>query len=267
MCEIFLASVRLTKRFSGSALVAIAALVSGFPFTTFAQEKYPARPITLVVGFSPGGSSDIVARKLASRLGPILKQSVVVLNKDDAGSTIANGFVALAKADGYTLLLGGASGMVMAPLVMKVSYDPVKDFRSIAMVTSNLMAIAVHPSVPANNLSELVALIKANPGKYSYASSGFGGTDHLTGELFKQTAGNLDLLHVPYKGGGPALNDVIGGHIPISITTLSGLYAASKSGKIRILAVTGAKRSPGAPEIPTAIEAGVPGLVVGASIS
>jgi tripartite-type tricarboxylate transporter receptor subunit TctC len=166
-----------------------------------------------------------------------------------------------AEADGYTLLLGGGSGMIMAPLVMKVPYDPVKDFKSVAMLTRQMQAIAVHPSVPANNLRELVALIKANPGKYSYATSGLGGSDHLTAELFKQTAGNLDLLHVPYKGGAPAMRDVVAGQVPILITALSGIHPYWKSGQIRLLAVTGAKRSTTAPEIPTAVEAGVPGLV------
>lgn len=249
---------RRTMLAAGLASIAMAMLASGFPRAALAQDKYPSRPITLVVGFSAGGQSDVLARMLATRLGPILGQPVVVVNKVGAASTMAYSIVAGAEADGYTLMLGGGSGMVMAPLVMKVSYDAVKDFRSVAMLTIGICAIAVNSSVPANNLSELVALIKANPGKYSWGTSGFGGIDHLTGELFKQKAGNLDLLHVPYKGGGPALNDLIGGHIPISITTLSGLYSTSKSGKIRILAVTADKRSPAAPEIPTAIEAGVP---------
>ncbi len=251
---------RRTILAAGLASIAMAMLTSGFPRAALAQDKYPSKPITLVVGFAAGGQSDVLARMLATRLTPILGQPVVVVNRLGAASTMAYSTVASAEPDGYTLMLGGGSGMVMAPLVMKVSYDAVKDFRSVAMLTVAICAIAVNPSVPANTLGELVALIKANPGKYSWGSSGFGGIDHLTGELFKQKAGNLDLLHVAYKGGGPALNDLIGGHIPISITTLSGLYATSKSGKIRVLAVTANKRSPAAPEIPTAIEAGVPGF-------
>ena len=246
---------------AGLASMAIAIVVYVYSCVALAQENYPARPITLIVGYSAGGQSDILGRKLASRLGPVLNQPVVVQNKDGATSTIATRLVAEAKPDGYTLLLGGGSGMIIAPLVMKVLYDPVKDFKQVARLTSAMLSISVHPSVPADNLRELVALIKANPGKYSYASSGFGGGDHLTGELFKQLAGNLDLLHVPYKGAAPALTDVIAGRVPVFITTLSSIYQYSKTGKIRLLAVTGATRSTAAPEIPTAVEAGVQGLV------
>jgi len=241
------------------ALTLASFLAAGFAApSSFAQESYPSRPVTLVVGFSAGGQSDILARKLAARLGPMLGGSIVVVNKEGAASTMGARFVAEAKPDGYTLLLGGCSGIVMAPLVMKVTYDPLKDFRSIAMLTRQSQAIAVHPSVPANNLKELIALIKANPGKYSYATGGVGGSDHLTAELFAQIGGDLKMLHVPYKGGAPAMSAVIGGQVPIVITALSGIYPNWKAGQIRLLAVTSSKRASMAPEIPTAEEAGLP---------
>lgn len=249
------------RDFLEAALAASGVLMSSASFKVFAQANYPMHPLTLVVGFSAGGQSDILARRLAAALEPVLGQPVVVQNKVGGTSTIATRFVADAKPDGYTLLLGGGSGMVMAPLVMKVPYDPIKDFKSISQLTSAMMSISVHPSVPANTLQELVDLVKKNPGKYSYATSGFGGSDHMAGELFKQAAGDLDLLHVPYKGAAPASQDVIAGQVPILITTLSSIYPYSKTGQLRILAGTGATRSSAAPEIPTAVEAGVPGLI------
>lgn len=235
--------------------------LAGVSLRAMAKESYPSRPINLVVGFAAGGQSDILARKVATELGKELAQPVVVQNKEGATSTIASRFVATSKPDGYTLLCGGGSGMVMAPLVMKVSFDPIKDFSSIAMLTTAALSISVHPSVPAKNLKELVELIKKDPTKYSYAHSGFGGSDHMTGELFKQVAGNLSLLHVPYKGAAPAIQDVIGGQVPILISTFSSVYPYHKTGQVRMLAMTSAKRHPSAPEMPTAAEQGYPGLV------
>lgn len=241
---------------------AVSALVLGSLATPLlAQEHYPSRPVSLVVGFSAGGQSDILGRKLAARLGSLIGGNIVVVNKDGASSTIGVRFAAEAKPDGYTLLLGGCSGMIMAPLSMKVTYDPIKDFRSIAMITRQSSAIAVHPSVPANNLRELVALIKANPDKYTYATSGVGGSDHLTAELFAQTAGDLKMLQIPYRGGAPAMSAVIGGQVPLVFTALSGIVPTWKAGQIRLLAVTSTKRTASAPEIPTAEESGVPGMV------
>lgn len=249
-------SIRQPMARAAAALAML--LAAGLSVTSFAQEPYPSRPVTLVVGFSAGGQSDILGRKLAARLGPMIGGTVVVLNKEGATSTIGARYVAESKPDGYTLLLGGCSGMVMAPLVMKVTYDPLKSFRSIAMLTRQSQAIAVHPSVPANNLQELISLIKANPGKYSYATGGIGGSDHLTAELFSQIAGDLKMLHVPFKGGAPAMSAVVGGQIPVVITALSGIYPNWKAGQIRLLAVTSPKRASMAPDTPTAEEAGLP---------
>lgn len=228
----------------------------------FAQNDYPVRPIKLVVGFAAGGQSDILGRKLAARLVPILSQQIVVENRVGATATLATSYVANADPDGYTLLLGGASASVMAPLIMTgITYDPIKDFSSIAMLTSAMMSISVHPSVPVETLPQLVALIKANPGKYSYASSGVGGSDHLAGELFKLEAGLPGLEHVPYKGAAPAIQDAIAGHIPVLCTTLSSILPHVQSGRLKVLAVTGQQRSPMVPDVPTAVESGYQGVV------
>lgn len=231
------------------------------PSSASAQEAFPSKPISLVVGFAAGGQTDIVARKVATEMSRELGQQVVVQNKEGATSTIASRYVASAKPDGYTLLMGGGSGMVMAPLVIKVPFDLIRDFSSIAMITTAAVSISVHPSVPAKNLNELVDLIRKNPGKYSYAHSGFGGVDHMSGELFKQVAGGLELLPVPYKGASLAAQDVIGGQVPILISTFSSCYGYHKAGQVRMLAQTGTQRHSSAPEMPTAVEQGYPALV------
>lgn len=252
----------LSRRHALSLIAgACGATLAGLPVVGFSKETYPTRPVTLVVGFAAGGQSDILGRKFAAELGKVLGQPVVVQNKDGATATIAGRYVAATKPDGYNLLLGGSSGMVMAPLVIKVPFDPVKDFQSVAMLTTAAVSISVHPSVPAKNLKELVELIRKNPGKYTYANSGFGGVDHMTGELFKQTAGGLELLPVPYKGATPAIQDVIGGQVPVLISTFSSVYQYHKAGQVRMLAMTGAQRHESAPEMPTAVEQGYPGLV------
>jgi tripartite-type tricarboxylate transporter receptor subunit TctC len=227
-----------------------------------AQNAYPTRPIKLVVGFAAGGQSDILGRKLAARLVPILGQPIVVENRVGATATLATAHVANAEPDGYTLLLGGASASVMAPLIMPgITYDPIKDFSSVALLTSAMMSISVHPSVPVETLPQLVALVKANPGKYTYASSGIGGSDHLAGELFKLEAGLPRLEHVPYKGAAPAIQDAIAGHVPVLCTTLSSILPHVQSGRLKLLAVTGPQRSPMVPDVPTAVESGYPGVV------
>lgn len=242
-----------TAALVGTGLVARSAL---------AQNTYPSRPIKLVVGFAAGGQSDILGRKLASRLTSILGQPIVVENRVGATATLATAHVAYAEPDGYTLLLGGASASVMAPLIMPgITYDPIKDFSSVALLTSAMMSISVHPSVPVETLPQLVALIKANPGKYTYASSGVGGSDHLAGELFKLEAGLPRLEHVPYKGAAPAIQDAIAGHVPVLCTTLSSILPHVQSGRLKLLAVTGSERSPMVPDAPTAAESGYPGVV------
>ncbi len=232
------------------------------PLPAQAQGKYPERPIRLVIPFAPGGQTDIMGRRFAAKITPLLGQNVIIDNRGGAGGTIGTAEVARAKPDGYTLLVGTSSTHAINPSAMEnVSYDPVKDFAPIAVLGIIPMVIAVHPSVPANTLRELVARVKTSPGKYSYGSAGMGSINHLAGELFKKQAGGLDIVHVPYKGSGQSVLDLIAGQIPIVSATFSSMVSYHRSGKVRILAVLSEKRSNAAPDVPTAIELGVPGML------
>jgi tripartite-type tricarboxylate transporter receptor subunit TctC len=232
------------------------------PFVAVAQGKYPERPIKLMVAFSAGGVNDVVGRQWAERVRTLLG-TVYVENQGGGSGTIATGEVARAAADGYTILLGSTSTMVLNPITMaKVPYDPAKDFVPIAILAVSTTSIAVHASVPAKTLKELIAYAKANPGKLSYGSAGAGTMSNLSGELFKQLTGLNDLVHIPYKGAGPGITDLVSGHIPMMTPNVTGqLLELNRAGKIRILAVNGAQRLTAAPDIPTAIEEGVPGMI------
>ena len=227
-----------------------------------AQEKYPDRPIRMLVGFAAGGPTDVIARRLAAKLGPLLGQSVVVENKPGASTTIATNELVRARPDGYTLYLTGSAALTITPLsIPGLPYDVSKDILPIALVATEHIAIAVNPSVPARSLKELAALVKANPGKYSFGSSGTGNVGHLTGELFNQLAGNLTMPHIAYKGAGPAMQDVLAGHVPVLAAGLGSMYTHHQRGALVVLAVTDAKRSTIAADIPTSAEAGFPGLL------
>lgn len=229
---------------------------------SLAADAYPGKPIRLVVGFAAGGPTDVQARLLANRLGPLLGQSVVVDNKPGASTTIALGDVARAPADGYTLYLGGSGAYATTPLSMpRLPYDPARSFRPIAMVGEEQIAIAVNNAVPAKNLAELLAAVRAQPGKYAFGSSGQGNITHLTGELFKHRAGDIDLMHVAYKGASPAVNDVLAGHVAVTVAGLSSVYPLHQQNKLRVLGITSEKRVPYAPDIPTAAEAGMKDVV------
>jgi tripartite-type tricarboxylate transporter receptor subunit TctC len=232
------------------------------PLTAVAQGKYPERPIKLMVAFSAGGVNDVVGRQWAERVRTLLG-TVYVENQGGGSGTIATGEVARAAADGYTVLLGSTSTMVLNPMTMaKVPYDPAKDFVPIAILAVSTTSIAVHASVPAKTLKELIAYAKANPGKLSYGSAGAGTMSNLSGELFTQLTGLNDLVHIPYKGAGPGITDLVSGHIPMMTPNVTGqLLELNRAGKIRILAVNGAQRLTAAPDIPTAIEEGVPGMI------
>ena len=232
------------------------------PLSAVAQGKYPERPIKLMVAFSAGGVNDVVARQWAERVKTRLG-IVYVENQGGGTGTIATGEVARAPADGYTILLGSTSTMVLNPMTMpKVPYDAAKDFVPIAILAVSTTSIVVHESVPARTLKELIAYAKANPGKLSYGSAGSGTMSNLSGELFKQLTGLNDLVHVPYKGAGPGITDLVSGHIPMMTPNVTGqVLAFHRAGKIRILAVNGAQRLTAAPDIPTAIEEGVPGMI------
>jgi len=230
-------------------------------------QTYPARPIRLVVPFPPGGAFDALGRPWADKMKPLLG-TVVVENIGGGGSSLGAAAVARARPDGYTLLLGGTLPHINEALLKsRPLYDPVKDLDPIASVAVNFLGIAVHPSVPIQNLKELIVYAKANPGKLSYGHAGVGSTNHLTGELFKSLAGVPDIVQLPYRGAGPAISDLISGQIPMAVVAVTGqVIELHRSGKIRVLAVTSPVRLIAAPELPTATEAEFPGLVVPASL-
>ncbi len=227
-----------------------------------AQAKFPERPIRLIVPYAPGGVFDAVGRPWAERMKTGLG-TVVVENIGGAGGSLGAAAVARAQPDGHTLLLGGGGALVINPVVAsRTPYDPVKDFEPVAILVITGLALVVHPSVPAHSFGELIAYAKANPGKLSYGSAGAGTVNHLTGELFKSLIGVSDIVHVPYKGAGPAVTDLISGQIPLVVANITGqIIELQRTGKLRILAVTSPRRLVAAPDIPTAVEAGLPGMV------
>jgi tripartite-type tricarboxylate transporter receptor subunit TctC len=221
---------------------------------------YPTRPITLVVGFPPGGASDIMARILTGKLGSLLGQPFIVDNRPGAGGNVAGEFVAHAVPDGYTLLLGNNAILATnISLYSKIGFNPEKDFAPISLIGTQANVLVVNNDVKAHSLVELIALAKANPGKLNFASSGYGLAAHLAGELFKAQA-HIDIVHVPYKGSAPALMDVIAGQDQMMFATTSGVMGFLKNGQVRALAVTTLKRTPALPDIPTMDEAGLPGF-------
>jgi tripartite-type tricarboxylate transporter receptor subunit TctC len=223
---------------------------------------YPSKPIKLVVPFPPGGVADIIARPLAESMSNYLGQSVVVDNKGGATGTIGAGFVANAPADGHTLLLGTSNEITMSPSLFKtLPYDPNTAFTPITPVGDFPNVLVVGPSVTSKNLNEFVELIRSKPGRVTFASSGTGSTNHLTAVLFANQA-KLDIVNVPYRGGGPALADLLGGQVDALFATLPSAMAQIKAGKLRALAVTGNVRSAVLPDVPTIKELGIPGVVV-----
>jgi tripartite-type tricarboxylate transporter receptor subunit TctC len=241
---------------------ALAALAVA-PISVRAQ-KFPERPVRLIVPFAPGGVNDIIGRRYAQELTRAIGQNVIVENRGGAGGAIGSAEVARAKPDGYSLLIANPSTHVINPLVMpKLPYDALKDFAPIAVIAVQPTGVAVHPSMPTKSLKQLVAFAKTNPGKLSYGSAGTGTITNLTGELFKKLGGGLDIVHVPYKGAGPGLADLVAGHIPVYTPTISAApLDYHKQGRIRMLAIASEKRLPAAPDIPTGIEAGMREFVV-----
>jgi len=241
--------------------VVIAAMTIAAPLARAAE--YPTRAIKLVVPYAAGGPTDVLARLVADYLGRDLKQTVVVENKPGAQGAIAADMVSRADPDGYTLFVTAASIMVLNPLLYKkLSYDPQKDLRMLSVVTDLPVVMEVHPSVPAQTVKEFVAYAKANPGKLNFGSAGTGGTIHLAGEMFKQIAG-VEMTHVPYKGAGPALTDLLSGNIQVMFDTLSTALPPVRSGLLRPLGVSSRERSPDLPDVPTVIESGYPDYQVG----
>jgi tripartite-type tricarboxylate transporter receptor subunit TctC len=225
-----------------------------------AQQNFPSRPITLLVGFAAGGATDTAARIIAKKLSENLGQSVVVDNRAGAGGNIAHQQVATAAPDGYTILLGSVGPLAVAPhLVKDLPYDPQKDIAPLTMGVVFPNVLVVNPSVPAKTFQEFVALAKAKPGTLEYGSTGVGSASNLAGELLKQRAG-IDLIHVPYKGGGAAMPDILGGRIASYWSPPSTALPHINTGKLRPLAVTGLARSPTLPDVPTVAESGYPGF-------
>ncbi|SDZ70866.1 Tripartite-type tricarboxylate transporter, receptor component TctC [Variovorax sp. YR266] len=248
------AAYALTRRHA-LALGACALL----PSWSRAQTPWPQRPIKLIVPFAAGGSNDSLARLLGIKLGERLGQPVIVENKGGAGGTIGTEFVAKAAPDGYTLLLASTSITTNAAAGKKLPYDPVKDLQPIGLIAQSPLVIVVSNSLKANSLRELIALARAKPGGISYGSAGTGGTNHLGTELFASAA-KVQLMHVPYKGISLAFNDLMGGNLQMLVPSVPSAIGQIQGGKIRALAVTGPQRSPLAPDIPTASEAGLPGF-------
>jgi tripartite-type tricarboxylate transporter receptor subunit TctC len=232
-----------------------------FPLAASAQ-NYPDKPIHLIVPFPPGGVADIIARPIAEKLTTALGQSVIVENRGGATGTIGASYVARSAPDGYTLLLGTTNEIAMSPtLYATLPYDPNKDFAPVAIVAQFPNVLVVGPTVKAATLADLTAQAKAKPKNLTFASSGQGSTNHLTAELYQNEAG-VQVTHIPYKGGGPALVDLTGGHVDAMFATLPSAVTLIKAGKLHALAVTGENRSAALPDVPTAKESGLPGVVV-----
>jgi tripartite-type tricarboxylate transporter receptor subunit TctC len=233
-----------------------ACLLVAFSAVAAAQD-YPNRPVRLVVPFPPGGINDIVGRVIAQHLGDRLGKQVIVENRGGAGGVVGSEFVANAPKDGHTLLIVSLAGAVN-PWLYKLPYDPQKSFAPVSMLVAAPNVVTVNPGLPANNIKEFVALAKSKPGELQYASSGVGTFLHLAGELFKVTAG-VDILHIPFRGAGPALIDVVGGHTNAAFGSVTSSAVHIRAGKLRPLGVGSKTRSPVLPDVPTVAEAGVPG--------
>ena len=227
-------------------------------FCGIAQAQYPSRPIRLIVPFPPGGSNDIVARMVATQLGERLGQQVVIDNRGGAGGVLGTDLAAKSPPDGYTLLLISVAYAFGPALYRNLPYDPERAFAPVGILGSGAAALTVHPSLPVNSVQELIALAKAKPGALNYASAGVGSLQHLACALFMIQAG-IDVVHVPYKGGGPAMADVIAGQAQIVMPSLIQVVPHIKSGRLKVLGTSGTRRSAVLPDVPTIAESGVPG--------
>ena len=224
-----------------------------------AQSDFPTRPVRMINPYTPGGSVDLVGRKLAAGLTQIWGQQVLVDNRPGAGTQIGSEAVVRAEPDGYTVLVTSAAISILQSMYKNMRFDPIRDLTPVALAAVSPMMLVIHPSVPAKSTRELVALAKAQPGKLTGASSGVGTTTHLTLEMFKAMA-KIDILHVPYKGGGPAIADLVGGQVRLHFNTPGTLMPHVKAGKLRALGVTSPQRADFAPDLPTIAESGVPGF-------
>jgi tripartite-type tricarboxylate transporter receptor subunit TctC len=243
-------------------IIAGGALLIVLPASTLAQGAYPTKPVRLIVAFPPGGSTDIIARLVGQKLGERIGQQVVVDNRGGAGGTIGTELAARSSPDGYTLTMGTTSTHVIAPAAYpNVKYDPIKDFEAITLVASTPYLLVLHPSVQAKSLKEFVALMKSQPGKLNYASAGAGSTTQIAMEMLKLASGT-DIVHIPFKGNGPAGAALMGGEVQALFGSMPAVLPHAKSGKMRAIAVGTAKRSPALPDVPTVAESGYPGFEV-----
>jgi tripartite-type tricarboxylate transporter receptor subunit TctC len=249
--------MRIWKILAGAATAALA--LSG-PLAPAHAQTYPNRAITLVIPFAPGGSTSIVGRGIADKMSELLGEKVVVDNRPGAGGTVGTRAVAKSEPDGYTLVLGYTGTLAIGPSLYKnVGYDPRKDFAPIGLIGNAPNSLVVHPSFPAKTIAELIAYAKANPGKVNFGSAGAGTASHITGEYFGASAG-IKLVHIPYKGTGPALTDLLGGHIPMAFAPIPASHANVSAGTLRALAVTSTTRSSLMPDVPTISESVLPGF-------
>ena len=231
-------------------------------FALPAPAQYPARPVRVLVGFAPGGPNDIIARAYSARLAEALGQPFVVENRTGATGNLAADAAARAAPDGHTLMLGSTGTNAVNPaLYANLAFDPVRDLTPVSIVATSPSALAVHPKVPAQDVRELIALARSQPGKLTYASAGSGSSQHLSAELFKQQAG-VDIVHVPYKGAAPGITDLLAGQVDMSFAPVANVVSYAKAGKLRLLGVTSLKRSDFAPGTPTIAESGLPGFEV-----
>ena len=241
----------------------LGALVAACSLHLAYAQSYPAKPIRFIVPWTPGSGTDLMSRMLAQRLNEPLGQQVVVDNRGGAGAIIGTEAAAKSLPDGYTIYVGGSVSMAISPvLYQKVAYDPLKDFAPVCLMTKFFNAVALHPSVPAKSIRELIALSKAKPGELTFASAGSGSTSHLSGELFMTMTG-VKWVHVPYKGGGQSVTGVLSGEAHMMLAPISTVVQHGKTGRMRVMAVTSAKRVATLPDIPTVSEAGVPGFEYG----
>ncbi len=244
------------RKLRGALVVAFGLLVS----TSAYAQNYPDRQLKIVVPWPPGGAVDILTRPLAQRLSEVFGQSVLVDNRPGANSIIGSNIAAKSPPDGYTLLIDNVTGhAINATLYKNLPFNTLRDFAPVVLLTSVTNLLVVSASAPVNSVKDIIAAAKASPGKLGYASFGSGGTAHLAGELFKANAG-VEMVHVPYKGGAPAIADVIGGHVLMMIATLPTALQQVKGGQLKAIATTGTKRSPSTPNVPTMIESGMPGF-------
>jgi tripartite-type tricarboxylate transporter receptor subunit TctC len=242
-----------------AAIRILAVLVLALPATVLAQ-NYPNKPIRMIVGYAPGGGSDIMGRLIAPYITKALGQPIVVENKPGAAQNVAAELVARAPKDGYTLFMSSAALGVNVSLYSKLNYDPIKDFAPVAIFGTGPNLLLVHPSFPAKNVKEFITALKKNPGKFNYSSSGTGSTQHLTGEMLS-LALNTDITHVAYKGTGPSMTALASGEVNFSFSNIPAAQPMLTSGKIKALAITSAKRSPLLPDLPTMIEGGLPDFI------